>query len=104
MDTDAISASIDTTVRRLVGAAAPETVPLADPGASLLADLGFNSLRLIELAFVIEELFEMDTAAMAEAPPAGTVRDITDFLARKVSAGEATVPSPETVDDVIANL
>lgn len=92
---------VDLAVRRLVGVFAPEPVALVDPATTLLDELAFNSLRLIELAFVLEEIFEMEASTMGEMAPAGTVADVRDFVLEKVSTGEARVPPASVVDELI---
>lgn len=95
---------VDTVVRRMVGLFAPEPTELARPDDTLLRDLGFSSLRLMELAFTLEELFEMDPAVASEAPPGGTVSDLCAFIAEKLASGEATMPTPDAVETVVAGL
>jgi acyl carrier protein len=70
----------------------------------LMRDLGFNSLRLMELAFTLEDLFAMDPAAVSEAPATGTVADLSDYLAELVANADATLPSPEAVEAAVAGL
>jgi hypothetical protein len=99
-----LRSAVDDVVLRVVGEWAPDpTVPvrLTD---RLLDDLDFSSLRLVELAFIMEELFEMDPAAMGEAPPVGTIDDLCAFLLDKVAAGEAEVPALDVVDSITAGM
>lgn len=103
-DEPAHQSIVDDVVGRMVGMFAPEPTERARPEDLLLEDLGFTSLRLLELAFTLEELFMMDPATMGSAPPVGTVRDLSDFLAEKVSTGEATVPTMDAVEAAAAGL
>jgi hypothetical protein len=94
-------ARVDAIVRRLVGRFASEPVESASADDTLLGDLGYSSLRLVELAFTFEELFGMDAAAMGEAPPVGTAGDLRDFLLDRVADGEASVPDLAVVETFI---
>jgi len=96
--------AVETIVRRMVGHFAPEPTALADPDALLLDDLGYSSLRLLELAFTLEDLFSMDPATMGEAPPVGTVGELVAFLDERVAEGAASVPPMENVDEALAAI
>jgi hypothetical protein len=105
--TEFVKDRVDAVVLRMVDAYAPDPVAPVRPGDSLLDDLAFTSLRLVELAFALEDLedlFDMDPAAMGEAPPVGTVTDLSAFVFGKVSGGEARLPAQADVDAVIAEL
>ena len=91
-------------VHRLVALYAPDPSVQVGDDDVLLGNLGYSSLRLVELAFTIEELFAMDPAVMGDAPPVGTVGDLRDFLVTKVAAGEASVPSAADVDEFVEQL
>ena len=93
-----VADAVDVVIRRLVGYFAPEPVAAAGAEDTLVGDLHFSSLRMVELAFAVEELFDMDATAMAEAPPVGTVGDLRDFLLARIAGGEARTPATGDVD------
>jgi acyl carrier protein len=95
---------VDEVVLQLVDAYAPDSAAPARPDDTLLDDLAFSSLRVVELAFAIEDLFAMDSAVMAEAPPVGTVTDVSAFVFDRVAAGEAFLPDQASVDALVAEL
>jgi acyl carrier protein len=93
--------SVDDVVQRMVGRFAPEPPERAQPGDRILEDHGFDSLRLLEMAFALEDLFQLDPASLGEAPPIGTVSELGDYLAEKVATGQATVPDMADVEAAI---
>ncbi|WP_141725161.1 hypothetical protein [Micromonospora pallida] len=74
---------------------------MAGEHQSLAGELHYNSLRMVELASILEDLFELDPSVLAEAPPMGTPAELRDFLLDKVSAGLGTIPGPDDVASVI---
>jgi acyl carrier protein len=84
-------------VRTVVGNIAPEHSGPAEPEQRLVLDLGYDSLRLVELAFVFEELFGLDPEAMDDAPAFDRVVDIEAYLWDRVRGGRARVPSGEAL-------
>jgi len=97
-------AAVDEIVVRVVTAWAPDPGVRVGLGDHLSDDLYFSSLRLVELAFILEELLAMDPATMGEAPPVGSVGELCDFLWTKVDTGDATLPEPDSVDRVVASM
>lgn len=87
---------VDAIVRRIVAEFCREATEVNS--GDHFADLGLNSVRFVELAFVLEELFRMGYVDMAEAPRAETVEDLSRFLAGKVAAGAAALPSAEETE------
>jgi hypothetical protein len=95
---------VEDAVVRLVGAMAPVPVAPVELDHALIGDLGYHSLRLIELAFVLEDLFTTASTAEPEYPLVGTVRDLVDYVTGRLAAGDGVVPSREDVDALIAQL
>jgi acyl carrier protein len=89
-------------IMRVVAALAPNQVPGVTLDNALVADLGFDSLRLVELSFALEELFDMQPISIDDAPPIGTVRDIYDYARRKIEVGDAQPASRESVEQWLA--
>ncbi|MBE1582281.1 acyl carrier protein [Nonomuraea angiospora] len=100
-DHEALRPKVDDVVQRMVGMFAPEPSEHAHLDARLLEDLGFDSMRLLELAFNLEDLFMMDPASMGEAPPVGTVSELCEYLTEKVCTNEATLPAMGAVEAAI---
>jgi acyl carrier protein len=103
-DIDAVRADVDAVILRLVDSLAHDGARAATLADLLLEDLGFSSLRLLELAFMIEDVFQLDPDEVGEAPPAGSVQELCDFVAGKVAAQVATVPSMDIVEATVANI
>lgn len=57
--------------------------------ARIATDLGFDSLRLLELAVVIEERFELSSVDIDEALSISTVRDLVDLVTERVTGTAA---------------
>jgi acyl carrier protein len=88
-------------VRRVVGALAPEPVERAGDDQNLVDNLGYYSLRLIELSFAMEELFALEPMTIEDAPPISTVRELQEYLLAKVAAGRAAVPDADAVEQYL---
>jgi acyl carrier protein len=89
---------VEDVVCRLVGEMSPVTTSPAASDQLLIADLGYYSLLVIELAFALEELFDLRLLAAEDPPPVGTVRELQDYVIEKVRSGAATVPDMAEVD------
>lgn len=92
------------TVTRLVSAYAPDGIDAVDASSALEHELGYNSLRLVELSFAVEELFGIDSLVTGTRPPIGTVAQLQDFVLSMLAAGHATPPSPHEVEEAIGAL
>ncbi|MFD4673354.1 acyl carrier protein [Lentzea sp. NPDC058450] len=57
--------------------------------ARIATDLGFDSLRLLELAIVIEERFELAEVNVDEALGVSTVRELVDLVTERVTGTAA---------------
>jgi acyl carrier protein len=93
---------VETVVGRLVQDIAAADVTTVEPDYTLVNDLGYNSILLIELGFALEELFELDRLSIDEAPPTSRVRDLQEYILTKIDAGTATVPDEATVDEYLS--
>lgn len=89
------------TIATLVGEFAPNAVETVHPEHTFIEDLGYDSLLLVQFSFILEELFELEPMSLNDAPPIRDVADLQDYMAEKVKAGEATVPSPEAVKEIL---
>jgi len=98
---DAPRAWIDDVVARIVGRVAPDEPSEVGPDDMLVADLGYNSILFIELAFALEELFQLESLTFEDVPPTGSVRQIQEYIAEKVAAGSAVAPSAAAVDEFL---
>lgn len=100
----AAAAGVRDVMERIVGALAPQPVDRPDAGAALVNDLGYHSLRLVELTFVMEDLFGMVPMALEEAPPIGTVGELVAFVLDKIASGAAALPDEEAVEAAFRQL
>ncbi|GAA0572115.1 hypothetical protein GCM10010172_65810 [Paractinoplanes ferrugineus] len=103
-DDPSVRATVHETVVRVVSAWAPDPAMAVRSEDHLMDNLEFSSLRLVELAFILEELFVMDPATMGEAPPVGTVGDLAAFLLEKVVGGDAELPDADSIDSLIESM
>ncbi|MFC5747675.1 acyl carrier protein [Actinomadura rugatobispora] len=80
-------------VRKLVAEIAPPESPAVRPGHILRDELGFDSVREVELTFALEELFGFEPFVVEDSPPLETVEDLENFTLDVIAQGRATVPS-----------
>lgn len=67
-------------VRTIVAELAPEAVAEVTDDHRLIEDLGFHSLAVLELAFTLEDQFDLDPIEEDRAAGVKTVRDIADLV------------------------
>ncbi len=72
----------------------PVTVPLS-AGTLLVADLGYESLNLIELSYVIETLFGLAEQSLDSALTVGSLGEVLEGVLELLHDGAARIPSPE---------
>jgi hypothetical protein len=63
----------------------------------LLSDLGYHSLALTELVYVLQDLFSAYEIAMDSIVAVRSVGDLTDLIERALADGTAKLPSAEAV-------
>ncbi|WP_021591128.1 acyl carrier protein [Actinomadura welshii] len=83
-------------IRKLVAEIAPPDSPEVRPGHLLRDELGFDSVREVELTFALEELFEFEPFVVEDAPQLETVGELEDFTLDMIAQGRATVPASTT--------
>lgn len=85
---------IEPTVRRIVVDVAPKP-PGRDVTSSdsLTHDLGYDSLRLLELAFALEDKFGMEPISAEDSAAIKTVGDVVGYIEEKVKNGGGRRPS-----------
>jgi len=88
-------------VERVVGALAPQRAHQVGPADSLIDDLGYHSLRLVELSSSLEELFGLEPMTLEEAPVIKTVAQLTGFVSERIAAGEGMVPELTVVEQYL---
>lgn len=73
-------------VLHIVVGMAPHPPPGVDPGSRLMEDLGYDSLRLIELSVALEERFgaRFDPAAAVQIK---TLDDVVQYVASVTTTG-----------------
>lgn len=70
--------------RRLIEQLAPVPNVEIGPGTELGVDLGYESLRLMELATAIEDHFRLEEITEDDAAEADTVGEVEDLVVRLV--------------------
>lgn len=76
-------------VRRLIEQLAPVRDVEVSPESELGVDLGYESLRLMELATALEDRFELDEITEDDAAEAETVGEVEDLVVRLVDERRA---------------
>lgn len=77
--------SVRDDVRRLIVQLAPVRDVDVAPSTELGVDLGYESLRLMELATALEDHFGLDEITEDDAAEADTVGEVEDLIVRLVS-------------------
>ena len=72
-------------VRKLVAAMAPASGAVASDEQRLIEDLGFNSLRLMELTVVLERTFELPQYRPEQLVGVRTVGDVIALISLAVA-------------------
>jgi acyl carrier protein len=85
-------------IRKLVGELASRGSPEAQPEHTLREELGFDSIREVEITFVLEELFGFESLVIEDAPALETVGDLEDFILDMIAQGRAKVPTRSEID------
>ncbi|GAA1767015.1 acyl carrier protein [Luedemannella helvata] len=67
-------------VRTIVLELAPEAKETAPDDARLIEDLAFHSLALLELAFTLEDRFDLDPIEQERAQQISTMRDVANLV------------------------
>lgn len=80
-----MSADVRSRVRRLIGAMAPSGRASADPNSRLVEDLGYDSLRLLELSIALEEAFALQRIESEDTLSIVTVTEVEDLVLRMVA-------------------
>jgi acyl carrier protein len=91
-------AFIEDVVARVVARVAPDKPSRVSRDQSLVADLGFDSLLLMEMRFGLEELFELQVLADEDPAPLTAVWEVQGYVVQKVLSGEALAPTPDAVE------
>jgi acyl carrier protein len=77
----------------IVLAAVADLAPAQDgpiePGARLVEDLGYHSLALLELAFALEDEFDLEQIDEATARKVTTVQAVLDLVLERLRDAEA---------------
>ncbi|WP_431936226.1 acyl carrier protein [Micromonospora sp. RP3T] len=91
-------------VARLVGALAPQPTATVTPGQTLVTELGYDSLLLVQLSFELEDLFSVVPVGPEDAPPIGSVGEVQNYVVSKIRQGQAIVPEPGAVTECLRRL
>ncbi|MEU8659797.1 acyl carrier protein [Actinoplanes philippinensis] len=89
-------------VRTVVLLVAPHKRERLTGSEQLINELAFHSLVLAELAFSLEDLFELEALAPEQAMGLETVDDIVALVAGALEDGTATLPEVSGVEAVFA--
>ncbi len=79
-------AGVRSLVRSMVIELSPERDESAGPGARLLEDLAFNSLALVELAFTLEDEFDLAPIEETTARQITTLAAVQDHVVAELTA------------------
>jgi acyl carrier protein len=75
-------------IRMMVSQFAPADVDGLTPDTRLIEDLGYHSLALLELAFALEDEFDLPPLDEETAANIQTVGDVEDLVAQRLSTAE----------------
>jgi acyl carrier protein len=83
-------------IRELVIELAPnqDAVTAADP--HLVDDLGYHSLAVLELAFTLEDEFDLEPIDQEAAQEIQTARAVEDYVVAKLRERAASLATPES--------
>jgi len=101
MTTDDDELIVRAATARLLGALAPNQREDVDQHTLIVDELGYNSLRLVEVALWLEELFETEPGVLESPAGVKTVGDLQDFMLGLVGDGRAAIPAEEAIVRVI---
>ncbi|MBV9447203.1 MAG: hypothetical protein JO345_15080 [Streptosporangiaceae bacterium] len=77
---------VRTLVRSMVIELSPERDESAGAGARLIEDLAYNSLALVELAFTLEDEFDLSPIDETTARQITTLRAVQDHVVTELAA------------------
>jgi acyl carrier protein len=89
-------------VREVTRLVAPQAPAQVVDGDQLIGDLGFHSLAQAELAFTLEDLFDLDAVTPERAMTLQTVGDIVALITEALDEGNVRLPRTQEVDDFYA--
>ena len=101
MTTDDDEQVVRAATARLIGALAPNRRDDVDRDTLMVDDLGYDSLRQVEVALWLEEVFETEPGMLENPAGVKTVGDLQDFLLALIDDGHAAVPGEDAVLRVI---
>ena len=87
-------------IRKLVGEIAPPGYPEVQPEHTLRNELGYDSVREVEITFVLEELFGFESFVVEDSPVMETVGDLENYALDMIAQGRATVPTRSEIDRI----
>jgi acyl carrier protein len=90
-------------VGTVVGRLAPEPVEFAAADQRLIEDLGYHSLAVVELTFLLEELFSLGQIEPDEAASIQSVADVARYISAAVSQDQPT-PTREHVAELLEDF
>ncbi|MFI0351068.1 acyl carrier protein [Actinomadura sp. 9N407] len=99
-DADNEEALVRELIRELVSQIAPTESPQVRSDHILRDELGFDSVREVELTFALEDFFEFEPFVIEDSPHLRTVGDLEDFTLDMIAHGRATVPALSEVAEV----
>ncbi len=82
-------------IRMIISQTAPAEVDDLTPGLRLIEDLGYHSLALLELAFALEDEFDLPPLDEATARKIRTVGDVEDLVIQRRSTADRGADAPE---------
>lgn len=91
-------------IYRTVRMLSPAAVDQVRPEDRLAGDLAYDSLRMLELACVLDDLFSLHLASPDDAPMTATVGALLDYVAQRLTTGKATCPDAAQAEAVLRDL
>jgi len=75
-------------VKELIAELCPAEIKDMDDSSHLTDELGYHSLALVELAFSLEDMFDLEPIDQAVAKNINTVGDIINYVTEKVEKNQ----------------
>jgi acyl carrier protein len=94
IDTMRSEDEIRDTIRLIVMELAPEQDRTLGDDASLMDHLGYHSLALMELAFTLEDEFDLLPVDEATGRAIQSIRDVQEHVLAELRAREVAAPAP----------
>jgi hypothetical protein len=96
--------AVEDIVCRVIGALASNPVQRAAPSDVLISGLGFGSMRLAELAFALQEVFDLRPIRIKNTMMDETAADMGRYVLNELTEGRGSFPGQTTLAEILKAL